>query len=89
MTEITQVFSGLFVHSSKSLNGKTSVMICLLKTQFKNRTSLVVEWLRIYAPNAGAQSLIPGQGTRAHMAELKRFCMSQKEKKIEDPMCHN
>ena len=34
-------------------------------------TSLVVQWLRICAPNAGDLGSIPGQGTRSHMLPLK------------------
>ena len=34
-------------------------------------TSLVVQWLRLRAPNAGGAGLIPGQGTRCHMLQLK------------------
>ena len=30
-------------------------------------TSLVVQWVRLCAPNAGGPGLIPGQGTRSHM----------------------
>ena len=30
-------------------------------------TSLVVQWLRLWAPNAEGLGLIPGQGTRSHM----------------------
>ncbi|TEA23270.1 hypothetical protein DBR06_SOUSAS5510093, partial [Sousa chinensis] len=40
--------------------------------------SLVVQWLRLHAPNAGDLGSIPGQGTsscmsqlRAHMSQLK------------------
>ena len=29
--------------------------------------SLVAQWLRLHAPNAGGPGLIPGQGTRSHM----------------------
>ncbi|TEA41690.1 hypothetical protein DBR06_SOUSAS1510085, partial [Sousa chinensis] len=29
--------------------------------------SLVVQWVRLHAPNAGGPGLIPGQGTRSHM----------------------
>ena len=29
-------------------------------------TSLVVQWMRLHAPNAGGLSLIPGGGTRSH-----------------------
>ena len=30
-------------------------------------TSLVVQWLRLHAPNAGGLGSIPGQGTRSRM----------------------
>ena len=33
--------------------------------------SLVVQWLRLPAPNAGGPGSIPGQGTRSHMLQLK------------------
>ena len=33
-------------------------------------TSLVVQWLRLHAPNAGGLGSIPGQGTRSHMLQL-------------------
>ena len=40
-------------------------------------TSLVVQWLRLHAPNAGGPGSIPGPGTRSHVPQLK------------DPACHN
>ena len=39
-------------------------------------TCLVVQWLRLHAPNAGGPGSIPGQGTRSHMPQL-RVCMPQ------------
>ena len=33
--------------------------------------SLVVQWLRLHAPNAGGLGLIPGQETRSRMLQLK------------------
>ncbi|TEA33715.1 hypothetical protein DBR06_SOUSAS12810068, partial [Sousa chinensis] len=33
--------------------------------------SLVVQWLRLLAPNAGGPGSIRGQGTRSHMLQLK------------------
>ena len=33
--------------------------------------SLVVQWLRLHAPNAGVLGLMPGQRTRYHMLQLK------------------
>ena len=40
--------------------------ITALKEQ-ETGTSLVVQWLRLHAPNAGGPGSIPGQGTRSHM----------------------
>ena len=42
--------------------------ILQLKEQ-KRGDSLVVQWLRLCAPNARDPSLIPGQGTRSHMLQ--------------------
>ena len=39
-------------------------------------TSLVVQWLGLQALNAGHLGLIPGQGTRSHIPQL-RVCMLQ------------
>ncbi|TEA28488.1 hypothetical protein DBR06_SOUSAS2010115, partial [Sousa chinensis] len=33
--------------------------------------SLVVQWLRLCTPNAGGLGLIPRQGTRSHMPQLR------------------
>ena len=35
------------------------------------RDSLVVQWLRLHAPNAGGPHSLPGQGTRSHMLHLR------------------
>ena len=37
----------------------------------KAEISLVVQWLRVSAPNAGGLCSIPGQGTRSHKPQLK------------------
>ena len=34
-------------------------------------TSLVVQWLRLHAPNTGGLGSIPSQGTRSYMLQLK------------------
>ena len=31
----------------------------------------MVQWLRLRAPNAGGPGLIPGQGTRSHVPQLR------------------
>ena len=43
-----------------------SFLLVLVKCD-TGRTSLVVQWVRLRAPNAGALGSIPGQGTRSHM----------------------
>ena len=42
----------------------------------RHGTSLVVLWLRLRAPNAGDPGLIPGQGTKSCILQL-RACMPQ------------
>ena len=44
--------------------------------QINGGTSLVVQWLRLHAPNAGGLGLIPGRGARSHMhaATKKPIC---------------
>ena len=37
----------------------------------KRGNSLVVHWLSLHAPSAGALGLIPGQGTRSHGPQLR------------------
>ena len=37
----------------------------------RDGTSLVTQWLSHYTPNAGSPGLIPGQGTRSHMLQLR------------------
>jgi len=34
-------------------------------------TSLVVQWLRLHAPNTGGLGSIPHQGTRSHVPQLR------------------
>ena len=45
-------------------------------------TSLVVQWLRLCPPNAEGLSLIPDQGTRSHMLQLKILCAATKWSQI-------
>ena len=45
--------------------------------KIRGRDFPVVQWLRLYAPKAGAWGSIPGQGTRSHIPQLK------------DPVCFN
>ena len=50
----------------------------------KTGTSLVIQWLRLQAPNAGGPSSTPDQGTRSHILQL-RVCVQQQK----DPTCCN
>ena len=36
--------------------------------------SLVLQWLRCQAPNAGGPGSIPGQGTKFHVLQLEILC---------------
>ena len=47
--------------------------------QSRGGTSLVVQWLRLLpSQNAEGLSLIPDQGTRSHMLQLKILCAATK-----------
>ena len=49
-------------------------------------TSLMVQWLRLCAPNTGDLGLVPDQETRSHMLLLK---ILHATRKTEDPICRN
>ena len=51
-----------------------------------SETSLVVQWLKLWAPIAGDPGLILGQGSRFHMLQLK---IPHAAVKIEDPTSYN
>ena len=48
-----------------------SILYKTLETSERQDTSLVAQWLRLQAPNAGGLDSIPGQGTRSHEPQLK------------------
>ena len=41
-------------------------------------TSLLVQWLRIYAPSVGGLGLVLGLGTRSHMPQLRVYMLQLK-----------
>ena len=55
------------------IHGDTLEMCKFLLPKGNFRTSLVVQWLRLCAPSAGAAGSIPGQGTRPHMRQLRVY----------------
>ena len=52
----------------------------------KTGTCLVLQWLRLHAPNADSLSSIPGQGARPRMPQLR---IPHAATKIEEPVCRN
>ena len=65
-----------------------------MKLKFQSPgTSLVVQWLRCHAPNAGGPGLILSWGIRFHVSQL-RVQMQQLKSlyaaaKTKDPRCHS
>ena len=61
--------------------------------EFHEGTSMVVQWLRLCAPDAGGPGLISGQGTRSHMPQLRvrrpQLKIPPATTKIKDPKCCN
>ena len=59
----------------------------------KNKELLMIQWLRFHDPNAGGQGLIPGQGTRSCMPQLRvhipQLKIPHATPQIEDAACHN
>ncbi|TEA38635.1 hypothetical protein DBR06_SOUSAS110563, partial [Sousa chinensis] len=54
--------------------------------------SLVVQWLRLQAPNAGGPGSIPGQGTRSHMHAATKSSHAQLRSPgaaTKELACHN
>ena len=47
------------------IRDKSEILNWIIK--FFQGTSLVAQWMRLQAPNAGGPGSIPGQGTRPHM----------------------
>ena len=72
-----------------------------MKLKFQSPgTSLVVQWLRCHAPNAGGPGLILSWGIRFHVSQLRvrmpqlRVQMQQLKSlyaaaKTKDPRCHS
>ena len=63
---------------SFDISGRTAhtAALDLLQSSFQFKkspkwTSLVDEWLRLHAFNAGDPASIPGQGTGSHMPQLR------------------
>ena len=59
------------------------------------RNSVVVQWLRLHAPNIGSLSSNPDQGTKSYILQLKVHMPQVKKKiphatiKIKNPACYN
>ena len=87
------------VHSTVLCPGIQNSMLQVLTSSDRRQSinkagnSLVVQWLRLQAPNAGGLGLSPGQGTRSHMPQLRVHMPVLKilpaAMKIGDPTCCN
>ena len=63
----------------------THIQFCdLLLKLHSLGTSLVVQWLRLCALDAGGPGSIPSQGIRYHMPKLRVHMLQ-----LTDPSCHN
>ena len=57
------------------------ILLVIIIILFKvTGTSLVVQWLRLCAPNAGGLGTIPGQGTGSHMQQLRHSAAKEMNK---------
>ena len=69
------MYHSLFIHSPiEGYLGCFQVLAIMNKATvniyiyiFVMGTSLMVQWVRLHAPNAGGPGSIPGRGTRSHM----------------------
>ena len=70
----TSVFPGLLARSKLHVPEPGLIFtLCFFPLQSERGLEdfPVVQWLRLHTPSAGSLGLIPGQGTRSHMAQLK------------------
>ena len=64
------------------MNIGVCVCVCVQNPVLRNQgTSLVVQWLRLCAPNAGGLGSIPGQENRSHMLQLRPAAVKFKTKR--------
>ena len=61
------------------------VCVCVQNPILRNR--VVVQWLRLCAPNAGGLGSIPGQGNRSCMLQVRPAAVKLKKKKKEIRWC--
>ena len=54
--------------------------ILSIKSSAKGLASLVVQWLRLHAPNAGGSGLTPDQGIRPHMPQPRVWMLQLRSK---------
>ena len=53
------------------INRTTLATVLKIDCEGVKGTSLLVQWLRLHAPNVGDLRSIPGQENRSHMSQLK------------------
>ena len=67
-------------------HSRTSILKRSFSKKYVDKTSLVVQWLRLHAPSVVGPGSIPGQGTISGMPQLK---IPHNATKSEDPTYHN
>ena len=77
------IIVGKYIHYQNTMEKKKSQERYCLSSRSKLTvwTSLVAQWLRLCAPNAGDLSLIPGQQTRLHLPKPRPGVVKKKKKK--------
>ena len=65
------------IHTLNAVEITTALWEWLIKYTKGKGTYLVVQWLRLQAPNAGGPDSIPSQETRSHMPP-RSVCMPQR-----------
>ena len=72
----------MYENSNFSTSSLTLGIPCVCSKYSQPGTSLVVQWVRLHAPNAGDPGLIPGRGNRSRMHAATKIPRAATKKKI-------
>ena len=67
----TKYISGILFNSGTHVSCNALTVTLHSVSDSERMTSLLVQWLRLYASSAGSPGLIPCQGTRSYMPQLR------------------
>jgi len=82
--KLFKYISGILFNSETHVSCNALTVTLHSVSDSEQMTSLLVQWLRLHASSAGSPGLIPGQGARSHMPQL-RVCTPE----VKDPTCCN